>query len=114
LDRLPKLKAAIGRLIVGLWWLPFAVNIALSLTDARAISKPAGLRFWELLAGAHGLGARISISSGLKHVISLGGHGSHLMSREIVCIGDALSRLARFAPVAGSVAGHPGRIKCRC
>ena len=108
-----KLKAAIGRLIAGLIMISFAVNIALSLTETSSDFYLPVSRFWELLAGA-ALAWRpdINLKAGLQACNFIGGHGSHLDVREIVCIGDALSRLARFVACGGFGCGHHGWTKC--
>ena len=79
-----KLKAAIGRLIVGLLVVSFAVNIALSLTDTSSDFYLPVSRFWELLAGA-ALAWRpdINLKAGLRHVISLAGMAAILMSARL-------------------------------
>jgi peptidoglycan/LPS O-acetylase OafA/YrhL len=100
-----KLKAAIGRLILGLLVASFAVNIALSLTDTSSDFYLPVSRFWELLAGA-ALACRpdINLKAGLKHVISLAGMAAILMSARLFASEMRFPGWLALLPVAGSVA----------
>jgi len=91
-----KLKAAIGRLVIGLLVASFAVNIALSLTDTSSDFYLPVSRFWELLAGAALAWRReIALNAGLKHVISLAGISAILVSaRRAAFSGSAKGRSA--------------------
>jgi peptidoglycan/LPS O-acetylase OafA/YrhL len=109
-----KLKAAIGLLIVCLLAASFPVNIALHSLTCRAISTCRSRASGTAGRCSTGLAPGYQSQSGPKACNFIGGHGSHLDVREIVCIGDALSRLARFAARGGFGCGHPGRIKCCC
>jgi peptidoglycan/LPS O-acetylase OafA/YrhL len=100
-----KLKAAIGRLIVGLLVASFAVNIALSLTDTSSDFYLPVSRFWELLVGA-ALAWRpdINLKAGLKHVISLAGMAAILMSASLFTSEMSFPGWLALLPVAGSAA----------
>jgi peptidoglycan/LPS O-acetylase OafA/YrhL len=100
-----KLKAAIGRLIVGLLVASFAVNIALSLTDMSSDFYLPVSRFWELLAGATLAWRRdIALNAGLKHVISLAGIAAILVSARLFTSDMRFPGWLALLPVAGSVA----------
>ncbi|MDI3563931.1 acyltransferase family protein [Bradyrhizobium sp. Arg816] len=100
-----KLKAAIGRLIVGLLAASFAINIALSLTDTSSDFYLPASRFWELLAGA-ALAWRpdINLKAGLKNVISLAGIAAILMSARLFASEMRFPGWLALLPVVGSVA----------
>ncbi|OKO72854.1 hypothetical protein AC629_37365 [Bradyrhizobium sp. NAS80.1] len=100
-----KLKVAIGRLIVGLLVASFAINIALSLTDTSSDFYLPFSRFWELLAGA-ALAWRpdINLKAGLKHVISLAGLATILMSARLFSPEMSFPGWLALLPVAGSAA----------
>lgn len=100
-----KLKAAIGRLIVGLLVASFAVNVALSLTDMSSDFYLPVSRFWELLAGAALAWRRdIALNAGLKHVISLAGIAAILLSARFFASEMRFPGWLALLPVAGSVA----------
>jgi peptidoglycan/LPS O-acetylase OafA/YrhL len=100
-----KLKAAIGRLIIGLLVASFAVNIALSLTDTSSDFYLPVSRFWELLAGAAMAWRReIALNAGLKHVISLAGIAAILVSARLFTSDMRFPGWLALLPVAGSAA----------
>lgn len=100
-----KLKAAIGRLIAVLFVASFAVNVALSLTDASSDFYLPVSRFWELLAGA-ALAWRpdINLKAGLKHIISLVGMVAILLSAMLFSSEMRFPGWLALLPVFGSVA----------
>ena len=100
-----KLKAAIGRLVIGLLVASFAVNIALSLTDTSSDFYLPVSRFWELLAGAALAWRReIALNAGLKHVISLAGISAILVSARLFTSDMRFPGWPALLPVAGSAA----------
>lgn len=98
-----KLKAAIGRLIIGLLVASFAVNIALSLTDTSSDFYLPVSRFWELLAGTALAWRRdIALKAGLKHLISLAGIAAILVSARLFTADMRFPGWLALLPVAGS------------
>lgn len=100
-----KLKAAIGRLIIGLLAASFAVNIALSFTDTSSDFYLPLSRFWELLVGA--ALARlpdINLKAATRHLISLAGMAAILMSARLFASDMRFPGWLALLPVMGSAA----------
>lgn len=99
------LKAAIGRMIVILFCVSFAANIALSLTDISSAFYLPISRFWELLVGA-GLAWRgdVNLRLSVRNSISVTGIGAILISA--ICFTSEMRFPGWLAllPVAGSAA----------
>lgn len=101
-----RLKAKMGRLLVGLFLASFAINIALSVSNISDDFYLPMSRFWELLAGA-GLawkGGEVSLSPKARSWLSAAGLAALLASVLLFYPAMRFPGWPALLPVAGAVA----------
>lgn len=100
-----RIGAPVEKLLVALFLLSFAINIALSTTSTSTAFYLPVSRFWELLAGA-GLACRlkISIPPNVRSWMSLAGLAALVTSVALFTAGINFPGWPALLPVAGSMA----------
>lgn len=100
-----RIKAPIGRLLLALFLMSFAINIALSMTSISADFYSPFSRFWELLAGA-GLAWRreIPLTPKSRSWLSWVGLGALLASVALFTAKMPFPGWPALLPVAGAMA----------
>ncbi|MEY9634153.1 peptidoglycan/LPS O-acetylase OafA/YrhL [Bradyrhizobium japonicum] len=100
-----RLKASIGRVMLVLFFVSLAANIALSVTDISSAFYLPISRFWELLAGA-GLAWRRDVTFNLpvRNFLSFAGIGAILISVVFFTSEMRFPGWLALLPVAGAVA----------